>query len=61
MIDPETPANQLDDDGSVDGSEPDENPGVEGMNLGLDEMGLDENGKDPTNPGVEPDVEEEVD
>jgi hypothetical protein len=61
MIDPNPPANQLNDDGSVDGSEPDENPGVEGMNLGPDEMGLDENGKDPTNPGVEPDVEEEVD
>jgi hypothetical protein len=61
MIDPDPPANQLDDDGSVNGPEPDENPGVEGTNLGPDELGLDENAKDPTNPGVEPGVEEEGD
>jgi hypothetical protein len=61
MVDPNPPANQLDDDGSVDGSEPDENPGVEEMSLGPDEMGLDEAAEDPTNQGVEPDVEEEVD
>jgi hypothetical protein len=30
------------------------------MNLGPDEMGLDENTDDPTNPGVEPDVKEEA-
>jgi hypothetical protein len=67
LIDPDPPAaminhephvNQLRDDASVDASEPDANSGV--MNFELDEMGLDEAIEDPTNPGVELDVEDKV-
>jgi hypothetical protein len=59
--DPDPPANQLDDDGSIHTSEPNANSGVEEMNFEPDEMDLDQANEDPTNPGVEPDDRDKVD